>query len=252
MWLPVAALMVGVALGLLSGGTLSTLRSTPVRAWPLAGVALAFAVLPWIGDHNQTTTLVIIGYGLLIVFALRNLHLVGMAIIAVGLSTNLLVMLANQAMPVSGKAAVSAGIATDAALGRTDLGPGRRLEHPDDHLRALGAIVPVDALGVVITFGDLIALAGLINVGGRLVRPRVRSRAHSNLPGARVARGRHLRTRRPVEVPAWVAPTPRPAARGTTPDWVIDLRRAVESEAALGPRDEQIDEEAEVLSSSRR
>lgn len=250
MWLPIAALMVGMALGRLSGGTLSTLRSTPVRAWPLAGVALAFAVLPWIGDHNQTTTLVIVGYGLLIVFALRNLHLVGMAVIAVGLSANLLVMLANQAMPVSGRAAVSAGVATSAGLGRTDLGPGRRLEHESDFLRPLGAIVPIDGLGIVVTFGDLIALAGLVNVGGRLVRPRVRSRVHSKVPPAGMSRGRHVRSRRPAEVPAWVAQTPRPAPRGTTPDWVIDLRRAVDSDGALGPREEVFADE-EALSSSR-
>ena len=60
------------------------------RAGPRGG-----SILPWIGDESWTTGIIALGWGLLIAFALMNIHLTGMAIVAVGLSCNLLALVAN-------------------------------------------------------------------------------------------------------------------------------------------------------------
>ena len=51
------------------------------------------------------------------------------------------------------------------------LGAGRRFEESGDVLTQLSAIVPVQPVREVLTIGDLIVIAGLINVGFRFVRP---------------------------------------------------------------------------------
>jgi hypothetical protein len=244
MWLPVAMLVAGLAAGLIAGGRWRAVRTTRVRMWPLGALGLAFTVLPWIGDPSRTTALIGIGWALLIAFALFNLHVTGMSIVAIGLACNLAALLANQAMPVRAESAIRAGIADESTVSTADLGPARRLAQPDDRLEPLTAIIPLSALGMVVTFGDLIALFGLMDVGFRLARrPAPR---HSS---ARKPARAHAAKRGSTALPAWV--TQRESTEGID-DWVLDLRETMRTEekapmlASLAPDDEEPAPELEV------
>ena len=229
MWLPVAMLFVGLVVGLVFGGRWRAVRTTRVRKWPVGALGLAFLVLPWLGDLSRTTGLVAIGWALLIAFAIFNWRMTGMSIVAIGLACNLAVLLANQAMPVRAESVVRAGIADESSVATADLGPGRRLAEPGDRLEPLSAIVPLSALGMVVTFGDLIALFGLLDVGFRLAR--------------------RTAPRHSVALPAWA--TPKSSSEGID-DWVLDLRETIRTEeappllASLAPDDDD-DEPAPEL-----
>jgi hypothetical protein len=131
----------GILVGLVAGGRWRAVRGSGVRVWPIGVLGLACSILPWIGDQSWTTGLIAVGWGLLIAFALMNIHLTGMAIVAVGLSCNLVALVANKAMPVRESAAIDAGLATSETVATTELGPGRRLAEPGDRVEVLIAII---------------------------------------------------------------------------------------------------------------
>ena len=211
-----AMLVGGLAVGLVAGGRWRAVRATRLRVWPIGVAGLAISILPWLGDQSSTTALVAIGWGLLIAFAIWNFRLTGMLIVAIGLSCNLAALVANKAMPVRESAAIDAGLADSATVGSTELGPGRRLAEPDDRLEALTAIIPIPAFGLVVTFGDLIALVGLADVGFRLAKRT--SPRHSRARGP--ARAHAASKKATAPLPAWAAvPAPDDGA-----DWVLDLR----------------------------
>jgi len=218
MWLPVALLVGGILVGLVAGGRWSAVRGSGVRVWPIGVLGLACSILPWIGDQSWTTGLIALGWGLLIAFALMNIHLTGMAIVAVGLGCNLVALVANKAMPVRESAAIDAGLATSETVATTDLGPGRRLAEPGDRVEVLTAIIPIPAFDMVVTFGDLIALVGLADVGFRLVKRRAPRHSAARGPARAHAASKK---RAPAPLPAWAA-VPQP--QDGLDDWVLDLR----------------------------
>jgi hypothetical protein len=239
MWLPFAFLAGGLLVGLVAGGHWRAVRTTQVRRWPLGALGLACTVLPWLADGGWTTGVVAIGWALVIAFALSNLHLTGMVIVTIGLSCNLLVLVANQGMPVSVDAVIDVGI-DEAAVSSAELGPGRRLEESGDRLEPLTAIIPVPALSMVLTFGDLIALFGLANVAFRLARrsaPR-----HAKAPGRAWA---HAASKRAAAAPAHPWAVRQPAPEGLVDDWVLDLRETMldggtkPALASLAPDDDE-------------
>jgi hypothetical protein len=238
MWLPFAFLAGGLLVGLVAGGHWRAVRTTQVRRWPVGALGLACAVLPWFADGDWTTGVVAIGWTLVIAFAIFNLHLTGVVIVAIGLSCNLLVLVANQGIPVRVDAIIDIGI-DEVSVESAELGPGRRLEEPGDRLEPLTAIIPVPAFSMVLTFGDLIALFGLANVAFRLARrsaPR-----HAKAPGRAWA---HAASKRGV-APAHPWAVRQPAPEGLVDDWVLDLREtmldggAKPALASLAPEDEE-------------
>jgi hypothetical protein len=114
---------------------------------------------------------------LLVAFAVRNCHLVGMAVIAVGLLANLEGLLANDGMPVRPSALVAAGITSRSELASVQLDAPRHLEGSDDRVAILGDVLPVPGAGIVLSFGDLIVAAGLSDVVAQLTSRRRRQRA---------------------------------------------------------------------------
>jgi hypothetical protein len=235
MWLPVAMLVGGLVVGLVAGGHLRAVRAMQLRKWPVGALGLAFAVLPWIGESDRTTGLIAIGWVLLIAFALFNIHLTGMAIVAIGLACNLAVLLVNGSMPVREDAVVQAGIAEQSTVASAQLGPGRELASGEVRLEPLTAIIPIPALQMVVTFGDLIALLGLADVGFRLAR-----RAAPRHSAARGPAWAHAAKRSETALPAWAA---APSAQGAD-DWVLDLRDSMRNDhtapvlASLAPDDD--------------
>lgn len=172
-----AAAIVGAAIGALRRPHGRHLR-TPVVVYPAvaaAGVALQIGT-GFVDLANQGTML---GASLAAFtgFALVNRHIPGMGVLGVGLACNMAVVLANGAMPVRASALVDAGVVDAAALADTDPGAGRRFEQSGDLVPFLGDIVPVEAFGAAMSFGDLIALMGIGAVSGELVRHARRGRS---------------------------------------------------------------------------
>jgi hypothetical protein len=101
------------------------------------------------------------GLGLLIVLAVRNFHLVGVPIIAFGLGMNLLATIANDGFPVDSGALVAARVETSNTVDEPGLSGVRRLRTDDDRLWWLGDAIPIRELEHVMSFGDLVVIAGL-------------------------------------------------------------------------------------------
>lgn len=167
------ALPVGLIAGLLWGRDLSGVRDLRVRLWGLLLPAVALGVVMWFDREPPFEALILpLSLALFGIVAAANLNLVGMAVVLVGIAANLLPIVANGAMPVRESAVIDARIADAETIEFVELGAGRRFEESGDMLMTLGAIVPVRPLGEVLTFGDLIAIVGLLNVGLRIGRPR--------------------------------------------------------------------------------
>lgn len=171
MWILIAALPVGLLLGLIAGGSFDSLREIQLRTWYLLIPAFAIVILMSL-DRDPPGEWILLPTALVLfaIVSLRNIATVGMAIVGIGVIANLVPVLMNGEMPVREKAIVQAGLADWSNIDLVQLGAGRRFEKPGDIVVQLGAIVPLKAVKEVMTFGDLIVIAGLVNVGFRSVK----------------------------------------------------------------------------------
>ena len=184
----VLALVAGLVAAVAAGGRPRNIPAERLR-WPtltLVAVALYWAPSLLGAASSVAVALILCSYAALLAFALANLRLTGMAVVALGLGLNALVIAANDGMPVDPRAVVSTGLARPDDLEAIELGAGRQWQEPDDRLAVLGDVVPVAVLDEVVSFGDLVLAAGLANVGFRLLRPtRRRSSASWRRQGRR-------------------------------------------------------------------
>ena len=177
--LVVGACALGLLTGLVRGGRPKNLASVRLRWWPLAVVGLAGQVTLAVSSPPYALPVALASLGLLLVVALRNLLLTGMSVVALGLGLILLPMALNAGMPVRGEALLVAGLAEPDELATLELEPPRHLETDDDRLAVLGDALPIAPLGVVVSFGALVLLAGLWSVTANLLltrRPTARIR----------------------------------------------------------------------------
>jgi hypothetical protein len=143
------ALVVGVVAGLVAGGRLTNLGLRTFRALPLLAVGIVLQVLPG-GRALAVSYLCLLG------FAMCNLRLTGMGVLAVGLGLNALVITLNGGMPVHD--------------GDSALSGKHHTETSDTKLAFLDDRIPVDPLGEVLSFGDLVMAVGLVTTVRSLVR----------------------------------------------------------------------------------
>ena len=197
MRLAVLALLAGLVVAVAAGGRPGNIPAERLR-WPaltLLAVALYWAPSLLGASPSAAVVLILFSYASLLAFALANLRLTGMAVVALGLGLNALVIVANDGMPVDPRAVVSTGLASPGELEAIELGAGRQWQEPDDRLAVLGDVVPVAVLDEVVSFGDLVLAAGLANVGFRLLRPaRRRASASWRRQGRRPWSGLSLST----------------------------------------------------------
>lgn len=201
MALTTLALVVGLALGLAAGGRLRRLGRWPVRGSALLVAGVAAQLLAVLLGGRAALTALLCGYGLLLAFALANLSRAGMGLVVLGLGLNALVIAADGGMPVRGRAAVAAGVATPVQVARLAhpgpylrplAGSRHHLARSSDHLLALSDTVPLRPLREVVSFGDLVLALGVADVAVHLVEPR--RPAHARRRWARD--GLHLAGRR--------------------------------------------------------
>jgi hypothetical protein len=111
-------LLAAVAVGVALGGRVGALADLHLRARWLIGVAIAMqfaafpsGLLPWTTGDSLATGLWIASYGLLIAALLLNRHIRGLVVVAAGLLSNLVAILANGGhMPALPDAAAAAGM----------------------------------------------------------------------------------------------------------------------------------------------
>jgi hypothetical protein len=167
------ALVVGVLLGIASGGRPSNIGRRQLRlGWLLAACAL-LQVVAEVFDVPQTIGLVMVlaSYAGLSAFALSNIGLVGMPVVLVGLVANLFVIGLNAGMPVRESSILAAHASTAQEIRSIDFGAKRHLETDADHAVVLGDIIPVRPSREVLSFGDLVLAFGVADVIFRLLRP---------------------------------------------------------------------------------
>jgi hypothetical protein len=175
--LTVLAVLVGLFIGLLRRGRIRNLVDVQVSWWPLLLAGIFVPALVDRVDVRHAWLWVGVALAGLVLFASRNLRLVGMSVVAIGLACNLLPTVFERGMPVRPDALVQAGIVPSDAIDRVVLHGARQLGTDDHRLWFLGDIVPVSETSQVVSFGDLIVLVGLADVAANmLLRQRVRRR----------------------------------------------------------------------------
>ncbi len=169
MLLILGAVAVGVALGLVFGGTLRNLGQIHLRWWPLAFVGLILQVIPVPSrpgrvDHWIGVGLLMASFVVLLVFVGANVRRPGVPLIAVGFALNLLVIAVNGGMPVGESALrAAAGDQYRQTLRHLTEGGGAKhhLERPDDVLLPLADVIPLGPpLRSVLSVGDTLWLLG--------------------------------------------------------------------------------------------
>lgn len=159
------AAVTGILLGLVTGGRMGALGDLRIR-----GVALVYAaillqigafpsgVLPWSTPDGVARWLWLVSFAILIVFAILNRAVRGVALVFAGLATNLAAVVANGGlMPASPHAIRAAGLTY-----RTHNNSISTI-HP--HLAALTdrwAVPNWIPLGNVFSIGDVLIAAGII------------------------------------------------------------------------------------------
>ena len=150
------ALALGVAL--VAGGSLRNIAATELRYPSIlaaaVGIQLALEVLhPTHGTAGHlASALLVVSYVFLLLFCAANLRLRGLAVVAVGIALNGVVITLNRGMPIR---------APQAAVEATTK---HHAERPSDRLEPLGDIILVPALRQSLSFGDLIMMVGLVDV----------------------------------------------------------------------------------------
>ena len=169
------ALIFGFAVGRFRSGRVVAIAGTRLRLGSLFAVAVACGLAVDFTDIAEPGVVALVGLAAGLVFSLRNFHVTGMIVIAVGVATNLLPVALNGATPVRAQALVDAGLVDAADVDRVLLDGARELTTDNTLLPWLGDAVPVAVFDQVMSFGDLIILAGVFSVISNLMlkrRPR--------------------------------------------------------------------------------
>lgn len=192
MLLALILLVAGLVAGLIRGGRLDNISGAQFRMPWLVFVALGLQV----GAQAVSTSVVALhhggdgrailslSYALVLLFVGLNFRYPGTALIGAGLLTNLAVILANGAMPVSLSAMHAAGAH---ALPGLQTGVKHEVMGGATRLRLLGDIIPLPGLGIV-SIGDIVLGSGVFLLVQRLVAYQPKRRA-SKSPRRRMGRG---------------------------------------------------------------
>ena len=136
----------------------------PLLWWPLLVLALVSRLVAIGSGGDAAVFAQLVMLTALLWFCLRNFSVVGMSVVALGLSANLVPLTINEGTPVRASAAVEAGLLDADELSTIDFTSPRHLETSEDRLAILGDVVPLKLTRQVYSFGDLILLLGLASV----------------------------------------------------------------------------------------
>jgi hypothetical protein len=185
------AVLAGIVFGLVRRGRLTSIARTRIRHPEFLLIAIGGSLFVDVFDSGPTSAIAMIGLLAGLFFAALNIHIVGMAIIALGVTLNLLPVVLNGSMPVRPEALVEAEMVTADELDRVTLTGARELETPDTILPGLSDTFPVRWTNQVVSLGDLIMMVGLADVVANLMLQRRRRRLPASALPALEAMGWH-------------------------------------------------------------
>ncbi len=156
----VAAVLAGIV-ALVRGGSLEDLAATKFRwvAFLLTGLALQLVFEVFFDDRltrGQSLTILLLSYLMIVAFLVVNRRLPGLALAALGLALNVVVIAANGAMPVGERAVEIIGIEEV-----RDFGVKHEPLTDDTLFPWIADVIPVPGIGTVISAGDIVLAAGL-------------------------------------------------------------------------------------------
>ena len=160
----VVALVAGVALGLIRGGSFRHLGNVSFRWWPVLVAGLVVQGASSFVGGSTGVVMLVASFGVLMAFAAANVRLAGMGLVLVGIALNTTTIALNGGMPVRPSAVVAAGIAGWDEVDDLNYGTKRHLERPDDDLMVLSDIIPVPPLRQVLSFGDIVLSVGVADL----------------------------------------------------------------------------------------
>lgn len=180
----VLAIIIGFVVGIARRGRLRAIAGARVVSLPLFVIAVAIGVAVDQLDLPRPGWWALAGLVVAFAFTVRNLMIVGMAVIGVGIIANLVPIAVNGATPVRGDALIEAGMVDADEIERVVLSGPREVADDDTRLGWLGDTIPVAAADQVVSFGDLIILVGVADVIANLMLLRRRRR---RLPSSALA-----------------------------------------------------------------
>ncbi len=187
----VLAVVIGLLVGVARRGRLISIARTRLRHPEFLVVAVASSVVVDATDIGSPGAIALVGLIAGLAFASVNAHLTGMAVIAIGLTANLIPVALNGAMPVRPEALVEAEMVTLEELGRVSLTGARELADDTTTLEVLGDTIPVRFTGQVVSIGDLIMMVGLADLVTHLMLQRRRRRVPPSALASLAALGWH-------------------------------------------------------------
>lgn len=187
----ILAVCVGLVIGALRRGRLTSIARTRIRHPEFLLVAIAASLFVDQTDMGPSGAIALLGLIGGLAFAIVNVHLAGMTVIAIGIAANLLPIALNGAMPVRPEALVEAEMVTADELPRVTLNGARELSDDSTLLSMLGDTFPVRWTNQVVSIGDLIMMVGLAALVANLMLQRRRPRLHPSALPALEAIGWH-------------------------------------------------------------
>ncbi|MEM8708180.1 MAG: DUF5317 family protein [Actinomycetota bacterium] len=187
----VLAIVIGTVVGFARRGRLTALAGVRVASPLLFAVAVVCGLAVDRFDLPAPAWIAVAGLAAALAFTLRNLRLVGMAVVSVGIIANLVPIALNGATPVRADALVDAGMIDAADVDRVMLTGPRELSDADTMVSFLGDTIPLSFADQVVSFGDLIILVGLADVVANLMTRRRRRRVPASALASLEAFGWH-------------------------------------------------------------
>jgi hypothetical protein len=173
MGITIVAIGAGILIGFLTGGRVKHLGERSFRLSIVFAVGVGFQLLITYGPKDVPVAVLLLSYACIMTFAIANLDLKGMGLIAIGIGLNFVVIAANRGMPVDVRAIRAAGVYSSVELRHKVIEGKRHLQRPGDHLLWLSDIIPASLPGYpqVVSFGDLILYFGVADLMANLLRP---------------------------------------------------------------------------------
>jgi len=187
----VLAVIIGFAAGLIRRGRLRSILGVRIASLPLLALAIGIGFATDQFDLPQPGWWAFAGLVAALIFTIRNLMIVGMAVIGVGIIVNLVPIVLNGATPVRVEALVEAGMVETGDLDRVVVSGARAIADEDTRLGWLGDTIPIAVADQVVSFGDLIMLIGVANTIANLMLRRRRRHLPSSALASLEAFGWH-------------------------------------------------------------
>jgi hypothetical protein len=171
----VVAVLGGLAVGRLMRPLGARAVRLHLRRLPMLAVGAFGTALAQVLDGGPATVALAASLAVLLAFVAANAHVTGLLVLGCGLLLNLVAVVLNNGMPVRGEALVVAGVVEEDELPTITFAGPRHLETGSDRLAVLGDVLPVPITSEVLSFGDLIVVAGAADAVRELSRRRRRS-----------------------------------------------------------------------------